>query len=83
MRKGDTDQLIAEFLTLALTIQQHLNDKHDRLSRLQIETLSDAIRGLHCYITVWKKQELARRDSSGRNNGKRGPKPSRRRIDDL
>ena len=68
---------------VVLTIQQHFNDKHRRLSGLQINTLSDAISGLHRYMTVWKKQELARRGAPVRNNGKRGTKPSRRRREDL
>ncbi len=83
MKTGGTDQLIADFLALALTIQQHLHDKPRRWSRLQIETVSDAISGLHRYMTVWKKQELARRGVPVRNNGKRGPKTSRRRREDL
>ena len=83
MRTGGTDQLIADFLALALTIQQHLNEKPRRWSRLQIDTLSDAISGLHRYMTVWKKQELARRGAPVRNNGTRGTKPSRRRREDL
>ena len=81
MRKGGTDQLIADFLTLALAIQQHLNDKRGRLSRLQIDSFSDAISGLHRYMTVWKKQELARRASAGHTHGKRETKTSRRQED--
>ena len=82
MRRGGTDQLIAEFLALALAIQQHLTEKPGHLSRLQMDSLSDAISGLHRYMTVWKKQEMARRGSLGRNNGKRKTSTSRRRIEE-
>ena len=78
MRKGGTDQLIADLLALALAIEQHLQHRGSRLSRLQIDSLADAISGLHRYMTVWKKHELARRASAGRNNGKRDARTPRR-----
>lgn len=77
MRKGGTDQLIADFLALTLEIEHHLHDKRRRLSLLQIDSLSDAIKTLHRYMTAWKTHELARRAAADRNNGKRDRTPKK------
>ena len=70
MRKGGTDQLIADFLALSLAIKEQLDQKGSRVSPVQMETLTDASKALHRYLTTWKKLELARRAARTRSNGK-------------
>ena len=70
MRKGGTDHLIADFLVLSLAIKEHLDQKGSRVSRVQMDTLTDASKALHRYLTTWKKLEVARRAARSRSDGK-------------
>jgi hypothetical protein len=46
-----------------MEMRQHLEDKRRRLTRLQIEALTNAVAATQNYFESWKAHELACRDT--------------------
>jgi hypothetical protein len=63
MKPKSTDHLIADVLAMGMEMRQHLEDKRRRLTRLQIEALTNAVAATQNYFESWKAHELACRDT--------------------
>ena len=54
MKTKSTDHLIADVLSMAMEIRQHVEIGRRHLTPLQIEGLSNAVLAIHNYLDSWK-----------------------------
>ncbi len=64
MKTKSTDHLVADVLSMAMEIRQHVEDRRRHLTPLQMEGLSNAVLAIHNYLHSWKAHELALREAS-------------------